>query len=278
MFSTPGTLPGEEELRRLLPGCVGWLAGVEPITARVLEAADALVAISRNGAGVDNVDLDAAGARSIAVLRASGANARGVAELTLALALAAVRQVPRHDAAVKAATLERFPGIELAGRTLGVVGVGAIGRIVAGLAAALGMRVVAHDPVRPAGLPPEVRLAGFAETVETSDVLTLHCPAPANGAPLLGAAELAHMRAGAVLVNTARAALVDADAVLAALERGTLRAYATDTVDTPAEVGPLLRHPRTIATPHVGAYTEESVARATAAAVANLLEALEARR
>lgn len=278
MFSTPGALPGEEELRRLLPGCVGWLAGVEPITARVLEAADALVAISRNGAGVDNVDLEAAGARSIAVLRAPGANARGVAELTLALALAALRRIPQHDAGVKAARLERFQGVELAARTLGVVGVGAIGRIVAGLGAAVGMRVVAHDVVTPAGLPTEIRLAGLAEVVEASDVLTLHCPARADGAPLLGAAELSRMRTGAVLVNTARAGLVDGDAVLAALERGALRAYATDTVDTAAEVGPLLQHPRTIATPHVGSYTEESVARATAAAVANLLEALEARR
>lgn len=278
VFSTAGTLPGEEELRRLLPGCVGWLAGVEPITAHVLEAADALVAISRNGVGVDNVDLEAAGERSIAVLRATGANARGVAELTLALALATLREIPRHDAAVKSGSLERFRGGELAGRTLGVVGIGAIGRIVAELGAALGMRVLAYDIAPPAGLPAGVALAGLDDVVAASDVLTLHCPPLPDGRPLLGASELERLRPGAVLLNTARGALVDATAVLAALERGALRAYATDAVDDPAEDAALLRHPRTVATPHIGSYTDESVARATEAAVANLLAALAAGR
>lgn len=276
VFSTPGTLPGEEELRRLLPGCVGWLAGVEPITAHVLEAADALVAISRNGVGVDNIDLAAARERSIAVLRATGANARGVAELTLGLVLAALREIPRHDAAVKAETLDRFRGGELAGRTLGVVGVGAIGRIVAELGVALGMRVVAYDIAPPAELPPRVALAELTDVLAASDVLTLHCPPLQDGRPLLDAAGLERLRPGAVLVNTARAALVDAVAVQAALENGTLRAYATDTVDDPTHDATLLRHPHTVATPHIGSYTDESVARATQAAVANLLEALEA--
>lgn len=274
VFSTPGTLPGEEELRRLVPGCVGWLAGVEPITAHVLEAADALVAISRNGVGVDNVDLEAASERSIAVLRATGANASGVAELTLALALAALREIPRHDAAVKSGSLERFRGGELAGRTLGVVGIGAIGRIVAELGAALGMRVLAYDIAPPDGLPPGVAFTELDDVVAASDVLTLHCPPLPDGRPLLGAPELERLRPGAVLVNTARAALLDAAAVLAALERGALRAYATDAIDDPAEDAALLRHPRTIATPHIGSYTDESVARTTEAAVANLLVAL----
>lgn len=277
VFSTPGALPDEEELRRLLPGCVGYLAGVEPIGARALEAADALVAISRNGAGIDNVDLAAAAERSIAVLRAVGANARGVAELTLALVLGALRQVPRHDAGVKSGALERFQGFELEGRALGVIGCGAIGRLVAELAVALGMRVRAYDVApREELLPPEsVRFASFDEVVSSCDVLSLHCPPLPDGRPLIGAEELARMRRGAVLVNTARANLVDPAALLASLEDDSLRAYATDAVDSETEIGALLRHPRVIATPHIGAFTGESVARATAAAVANLLDALE---
>lgn len=276
VFSTPGAVPGEEELIRLLPGCVGYLAGIERIGARALDAADALVAISRNGAGVDNVDLAAAAERSIAVLRAAGANARGVAELTIALLLGALRQVPRHDASVKSGAFERFQGIEAEGRTLGVVGYGAIGRLVAGLGGALGMRVLAHDVAPPADVRETegFRLASFDEVVSSCDALSLHCPPPPDGRPLIGAAELARMRRGAVLVNTARAGLVEEPALLAALEDGALRAYATDTVDGDGEPGALLRHPHVIATPHIGAYTAESVARATRAAVRNLLEAL----
>lgn len=277
VFSTPGAVPDEEELVRLLPGCVGYLAGIERIGERALDAADALVAISRNGAGIDNVDLAAAAERSIAVLRAAGANARGVAELTLALLLGAFRQVPRHDAAVKSGVVERFQGIEAEGRTLGLIGCGAIGRLVAGLAAALGMRVLAHDvaPGEDLRESERFRLASFDEVVASCDALSLHCPPLPDGRPLIGAAELARMRRGAVLVNTARADLVDGPAVLAALEDGSLRAYATDTVDGETQIDALLRHRLVIATPHVGAYTAESVARATEAAVRNLLDALE---
>jgi D-3-phosphoglycerate dehydrogenase len=277
VFSTPGALPDEEELVRLVPGCVGYLAGIERIGERVFDAADSLVAISRNGAGVDNIDVNAAAARSIEVLNTQGANARGVAELTLALLLGALRHVPRHDATVKQGAVERLEGVEASGRTLGLVGCGAIGKIVAGLAVALGMRVLAYDvaPTDDVRRIDGLRLASFDEVVSTCDVLTLHCPPLPAGRPLVDAAELARMRQEAVLVNTARRSLVDRSAVLAALEDGSLAAYAADTVDSPADIDALARHPRAIETPHIGGYTAESVARAAEAAVANLLSALQ---
>ncbi|HHN47277.1 MAG TPA: oxidoreductase, partial [Planctomycetes bacterium] len=110
IFCTPGVQPSEEELLKLLPGCAGMLAGVEPISARVLAAARGLKAISRNGTGVDNVDIPAAEKLGIRVLRAEGANARGVAELALGHILAAVRSIPASDAALKAEKWERFKG------------------------------------------------------------------------------------------------------------------------------------------------------------------------
>jgi D-3-phosphoglycerate dehydrogenase len=157
-----------------------------------------------------------------------------------------------------------------------VVGCGRIGRLVAGFAAGLGARVVGHDAFSGQPLPGEgSRYADLATVLSTSDALTLHCPALPGGRPLLDAAALALVRPGAVLVNTARASLVDEAAVLAALEDGRLLGFATDVFpeEPPARLE-LVRHPRVIATPHLGGFTDESVALATGVAVDNLLEAL----
>lgn len=128
VFSTPGVQPDEEELLRLVPGCTGYLAGVEPISARVIERAEDLRVIARNGVGVDNIDLDAAQRAQVEIVRAAGANARGVAELTIALLFALVRAVAFSDAHLKHMSWQRRRGIELYERTLGIVGCGNIGR------------------------------------------------------------------------------------------------------------------------------------------------------
>jgi D-3-phosphoglycerate dehydrogenase / 2-oxoglutarate reductase len=277
VFSPPGRLPSEAELVDLLPGCTGYLAGVEPIGESVLAAADELVAISRNGAGIDNVDLEAAGRQGVLVLRAAGANARAVAELTLGLILCSLRQIVRESTLLAHGSFERLQGHEAGGRTLGVVGCGAIGRLVTRFGLALGMNVLAHDVAPDNGFSPGAgfRFATLAEVLSAADVVSLHCPPLPDGRPLLAAAELALMRPGAVLVNTARSGLVDPAGVLAALDASALSAYAMDVADAAStELDALLRHERVIATPHIGAYTEESVARATAAAVENLLDAL----
>lgn len=272
-----GRQPTEDELVALVPGCAGYLAGVEPVTRRVLEAADALQVISRNGAGTDTIDVAAAEERGVQVERAGGANARGVAELTLTLLLSALRHVPHSSAALSAGRWERELGREAAGLALGVVGTGAIGRQVLALGRALGMRTLASDVAPPADLlaDPDLTFLGVDELVAAADVLTLHCPPPADGRPLVGAAQLATARPGLVLINTARAALVDLAAVEAALDDGSLGGFATDVFDPePPEPSSLLAHPRLIATPHIGGYTGESVSRAGAAAVENLLRVL----
>jgi D-3-phosphoglycerate dehydrogenase / 2-oxoglutarate reductase len=268
----PGAAPTEAQLLELVPGCVGWLAGVERIGAPVLAAATALRVISRNGSGTDAVDVAAAERAGIRVERAVGGNAQGVAELALALALAALRHVPWSAAALRAGGWERWRGRELDECRVGVVGLGEIGRRVARLFGALGADVVGHDPF--AGEAPAPRV-GLGELLATCDVVTLHAPPPADGRPLLDAAGLATVPRGAVLVNTSRAALVDDSAVLAALQDGRLSAYAVDAFDTePPELTPLLRHERVIATPHVGGFTGASVRRATGQAVDNLLAVL----
>ena len=273
----PGRQPSEQELLDLLPGCVGMLAGVEPICARVLEAAGDLRVIGRNGVGVDNIDLAAAERLDITVCRTVGANARGVAELAVALMLGLLRSVPFSDAALKAGQWKRRQGVEVVGRTLGLLGCGQIGRHVARMALGLEMAVLAHDPLpdesfRPGG---RFRYAAFDEVLAGADVLSLHCPAPADGRPLIDAEAIGRMKRGSWLINTARASLLDEPAVLAALDDGRLSGLATDVfAEEPPGEGPLIRHDRVIATPHVGGYTAESVDRSVTMAVEMMLDCL----
>ena len=277
VYSTSGQLPDEAELSRLMPGVVGWLAGVEPVSEAILASAGSLRAVSRNGVGIDNLPVSALAERGIALRTADGANAAGVAELAIGLAFAALRQIPATDAGVKAGGWPRRRGLEIRGRRVGVVGCGAIGREVARLFAALGASIVAFDPLRPAVDVPADRFAWadlptlFAE----ADIVTLHCPPPAGGRPLVGAAELARFRRGAILINTARAQLVDEAALLEALDAGAIGAYAADVfAEEPPRSLALAGHRNVIATSHIGGFTDESVDRATEAAVANLLDAL----
>jgi D-3-phosphoglycerate dehydrogenase len=278
VFPAPGRTPTTEELKAALPGCVGYLAGVEPVDADVLAAAGDLRVIARNGVGVNNIDLAAAASHGIEVRPAVAANSRGVAELAIGLMFATARHIPWSDRQLKDGEWARRQGFELTGRTLGVIGLGHIGRTVADLAAGLGLTVVGHDPYPdPTWNPP----AGFSwaeldELASASDVVTLHLPT--TGKPLIDAAYVARMRRGAVLVNTSRSELVDDHAVLAALEDGQLSAYAVDTFATePPEDWTLAGNPRVVATPHVGGFTIESVQRAGESAVDAILEVLAGR-
>lgn len=277
VLPSPGQQPGEEELLRLLPGCVGYLAGVEEISARVLEAAPGLRVISRNGVGVDNIDLAVAQRLNIAVRKAIGANARGVAELALAHMLSLARWVPHGDKAIKAGGWERRKGMELIGKTLGLLGCGHIGRLVAKLALAFEMKVLAFDVMPdPAFAPsPDFHYASLDEVFEQADMISLHCPALPNGRPLIDATALARMKPGVFLINTARADLIDRAALIEALRSGRVAGVAVDVFETePPESDSLVGSDRVIATPHIGGFTGESVDRAVHVAVDNLLAEL----
>lgn len=270
----PGRLPTEDELLELLPGCVGWLAGVERIGEHVLKSAPDLRVISRNGAGTDAIDLDAAARAGVAVVRAQGANAQGVAELALTLVLCSLRHVPAAASALRDGRWARIQGAEIAERTVGIVGLGAVGTRTAAIFTALGAHVVGYDPV---AVDPAVESLGLDELLGVADVISLSCPPQRDGRPMITAERLSRVRPGTVLINTARSALVDDEAVLAALEDGTLSTYAVDAFDgEPPEPSALLRHERVIATPHLGGYTTTSVRRATMMAVDNLIAALDA--
>jgi D-3-phosphoglycerate dehydrogenase len=269
-----GRVPSVDDLLGLVPFCVGWLAGVEQITEPVLKAASHMQVISRNGTGTDAIDLDAASAAGIRVERAAGSNAQGVAELALTLTLSCLRNEPWSSRTVREGRWQRWQGRELADTTIGVVGLGAIGRKVAGMFQGLGSTVIGFDPFVSDAVCEIVQLD---ELTERSNVVTLHAPPPDDGSALFDKARLALARPGSILINTARASLVDDDSVLEALNDGRLAAYAVDAFETePPELTPLLLHERVLATPHLGGYTGGSVSRATSQAVENLLRWLPA--
>jgi len=242
----------------------------------VIDAARRLRVISRNGTGVENIDAAACAAKNIRICRAEGANARGVAELAMALMLALVRSIPFSDKTIKAGGWERRIGAELPGLTLGLVGCGKIGKIIVRLATAFGMNVAAYDPFPDTSFAvPGFRYAEFETVIASSDILSLHCPPLESRRPVLDRAAIGQLKKGAYLVNTARAGLLDEDAVLAALESGRISGLAVDVfAEEPPRDFRLLKHERVIATPHIGGFTRESVDRAVGVAVDNLLKAL----
>ncbi|MDJ0336686.1 NAD(P)-dependent oxidoreductase [Cryobacterium sp. PH31-O1] len=268
-------MPTEDELVELLPGIDGWLAGVERISARVLDAATSLRVISRNGVGADAVDTASAHAKGIAIVLARGANSRGVAELAITLTLASLRDLPNSNRVMHEGGWQRTLGREMPDITLGIVGFGAIGRLVAQLGSALGADILAYDPFSPVESGSGATSATLAELFASSDVITLHSPPSDDGSPLVTHELLALVRRGSVLINTARSALVHDDAVLDALQSGQLKTYAVDAFDLePPVLTAVLNHANTILTPHLGGYTGASTRRASELAVSNLLATL----
>ena len=248
------------------------------VTARLLEKATRLRVIGRAGVGVDNVDLDAATRRGVVVMNTPGGSSITVAELALSMILALSRHVPAATASVKAGRWEkkRFQGHEVAGKTLGVVGIGNIGSVLVDRALALKMRVIAYDPFISAEAAAKlgVSLVELDELWRTADVVSLHVPLTEQTRNLVDAKVLARMKKGALLVNCARGGIVDERALADALASGQLGGAALDVFEQepPPADHPLLGLDGFVATPHIGASTEEAQS-AVAVAVAEQLAA-----
>ncbi|HYN86797.1 MAG TPA: phosphoglycerate dehydrogenase [Pyrinomonadaceae bacterium] len=254
-----------DELAEAVRGADGLIVRSETkVTAALLEAASRLRAVGRAGVGVDNIDVAAATARGVVVMNAPDGNTMTTAEHTLALLLALARRVPQGDASLKAGRWERkrFVGVELRGKTLGVVGLGRIGRVVASRARGFDMRVVAFDPfVSPEQAHDvEIELAPLEEVCERADFLTVHTPLTAETRGIIGAREFARMKRGVRVVNCARGGLIDERALHDALKEGRVAGAALDVFETepPPADHPLLSLEEVIVTPHLGASTREA--------------------
>lgn len=256
----------EEELAALVRGCDGLIVGLDPVTAAVLDAGPLRVVV-KYGSGMDNIDTAAAEQRGVKLGRTRGVNARSVAELTIALLLALARHVTEHDRIVRQGGWQRRTGIQLEGRLLGVVGYGAIGREVARLGQALGMRVLAYDP-RVDQAEPGVELVRLEELLARADAVSLHLPLDEGSRGLFGKRAFELMRPGALFINTARGGIVDEGALAAALAAGHLGGAALDVFERePPGPSPLLAFDNVIASPHAGSATLEGIERMAVAAV-----------
>jgi len=276
-----GAKPTEEDMVRLvqqhLP--VAIIVRYGGVSARVMDAAPGLRVISKHGTGIDTIDSRAAQERGIAVRAAAGANAPAVAEHTWALVFACAKNVVGLDGRMRAGHWDKstHKSLELQGRTIGLVGLGAIGRRVAATALSLGMRVIAHDPYAKEA-PAGVQLADLDAVFAQADVLSLHCPLTAENRHMINAQSIARMKDGAILVNTARGGLVDEQALVAALASGKLRAAGLDSFEKEpfAAPHPLQQVGNVVLSPHIGGVTEDAYIAMGTGAADNVLAVLEA--
>lgn len=260
VYNTTGRPLASAELLELVPGCDGFIAGLDSIDRPVIEAADRLQVIARYGVGVDNVDLDTAQERGIVVTNTPGANSASVAELTVGLILSLARPIPAAVAATKAGEWPRTPGLTLEGKVVGLIGFGAIGKQVARRLAGFDCAVLAYDPLpdEAAALAHGVDLRPQAEVVRAADFLSLHCPVTPETEAMVDEAFLGQMKTGAFLINTARGQLVDEAALYKALRANHLRGAALDVFaqQPPGADNPLLALDAVIATPHMASHTD----------------------
>ncbi|MFH1113610.1 MAG: phosphoglycerate dehydrogenase [Pseudomonadota bacterium] len=252
------------------------------VTADILAAAENLKVVGRAGTGLDNVDIPEATRRGVVVMNTPGGNAVAAAEHTIGMIMAAHRHIPQAVASMKQGKWEKkkFQGREMAGKTLGVIGLGKIGSLVSRLASSgLKMKVVGYDPVTSseAAAQQGASLVTLNEVFAASDIITVHTPLNDDTRSIVDSRAFSLMKDGVIIVNCARGGVIDEDALLSALESGKAAAAALDvfSAGTPGDDHPLVMHPRVIATPHLGASTDEAQVNVAVAVAQQIVDYLE---
>ena len=267
-----------EEMATLLKGVEGAILASEPVTAEMLDVADQLQVLARSGVGYDSIDVAAATARGIKVCNAPGTNHHSVAELTMGLVITSARQLASVISAVNQGGWPRFAGHELRGATLGVIGYGASGRAVARLGAAFGMNVIVSTAY-PDEQESAVTFSDLDEVFRQSDYLSLHTTVNENTHRIINTAHLQMMKPSAILINTARGALVDEVALAQAVHSGTIAGAALDVLETeplPPD-SPLRTLENVIVTSHLAGQTVEARMRSGGVAAQAVIDVLEGR-
>ena len=254
-----------EKLREEVAASEGLIVRSETkVTSELLDAARKLRVVGRAGVGVDNIDVPAATSRGIVVMNAPDGNTITTAEHTIALLVALARRVPQANTSLKSGKWERknFVGTELQGKTLGIIGLGRIGRVVASCARALGMNIVAYDPFISTEQTRDLEIenATFDDVLSRADFLTIHTPLTSETRRILGADAFAKMKKGARIINCARGGLIDEQALYDAITSGAIAGAALDVFvqEPPPANHQLLQLDQVIVTPHLGASTKEA--------------------
>jgi D-3-phosphoglycerate dehydrogenase len=267
----------EDEVIELALECIGIVAGVEPLTKKAMDNLPNLKCISRVGVGMDNVDLEYAKAKGIVVVNTPDGPTRSVAELTLAMTMAMLRKIPQADAALKNRQWKKQIGNLIFEKTIGVVGLGRIGKMVAELFRSIGNPVIGYDPYTDTkwANAKGVRLQSFDEVLKNANILTLHIPGNKDKSPIISEKEIEQMKNGAFLVNISRGGVVSEEALYNALKNGKLTGAAVDVFTKEPYNGKLCELNNIVLTPHIGSYAAEGKLQMEIDAVQNLINVLK---
>ena len=267
----------EERLIDLLQGVDGAVIGVVPMTAHVIEQSPSLKVVSMHGVGVDHIDLTAAAQKGVVIANCQGANDQSVADLTIGLMIAIARDIPLVDSKVREGGWGAHAGSELWNKTLGLIGLGRIGRGVAKRALGFDMKVLAYDPYVGANdVEQGISLVSFEEVLQNSDYVSLHAALSEETRHMIGAPQLQIMKPTAYFINTSRGALVDEAALHDALRKKQIAGAALDVYEVePPKDNPLLGLENIVVTTHIGAHTRESIERVGVMAAENVLQTLQ---
>lgn len=271
VMNDKGQTLSEDETIQMLEGCVGVAAGTEPYTRKVLDALPGLKVISRCGTGMDNVDMAYAKEKGIAVCNTPDGPTLAVAELTVGLMLALVRQTPRQDRDIRAGIWKKRMGNLLHGKRVGLVGFGRIGHAVAEHLKPFAVEIAYSDPFIDDPAYPKL---GLDSLMDWADVISLHCAKPEGSGALLDKGRLSLMRPGSYVLNVARGGLVDENALYGLLTAGHLAGAAIDVYAKEPYDGPLKEMDNVILTPHIGSYAREARIIMETDTIRNLLTAL----
>ena len=248
------------------------IAGVEPLTAKVLDGIPSMSVISRCGIGLDSVDLDAAKKKGIRVLNTPDAPTEAVAELTVGLMLSAMRRIVEVDSEIRAGNWKRPMGKLLGAQTVGLVGCGRIGSAVARLLKPFGVRLIGYDPFIKEH--PAISILSLDELLKQADIISLHVPYNESMHHLVNKQLIDKMKQGAIIINTSRGGIVDEEALYEALVSGHLGGACLDTFEREPYKGPLDELSQVILTPHIGSYAKEARIKMEREAAHNLLSTI----
>jgi D-3-phosphoglycerate dehydrogenase len=267
----------EDEVISLAKDCIGIVAGVEPLTARVIDALPGLKCISRVGIGMDSVDLNYAAKKGIIIKNTPDGPTRAVAELTLGMTLALLRKIPQAHYDLKNKVWKKQTGNLILNKVIGIIGLGRIGKLVSQLFKGIGNPVIGYDPFadKAWALKYGVELTDFETVLKTVDIITIHVPGNEDNSPVIGAKEIDLIKPGAFLINISRGGIVNEDALYDALSSKRLSGAAIDVFSEEPYYGRLCDLDNVVLTPHLGSYAEEGKLLMEIDAVNNLINALK---
>ncbi len=281
VFNPLGRPLTEDELIPLLKDCDGYIAGLDYVTEKAIKACSNLKVISRYGAGVDRVDLTAAKEAGVIVTNTPGVNAVAVAELAMGLTLSAARRISFLDRKTREGGWVRSTGMELGGKIMGIMGLGAIGKNVAAYAQGFGMKVMAYDPYINEAYAQNnhIEIADFDTLVKEADVISLHLPLTPQTKHLISREVMSRMKKTTIIINTSRGGIIDEEAAYDFLKNGSIGGLGLDAFEIEPPVNSMLFElENVVVTPHTGAHTKEATDNMANSAVQNLIDVLSGKQ